>query len=75
MEFPPVSRRHFTGLLKKSMDNGLLYKAFFPIVYKEEFISSSSIAFHRMTDHEVRRYELILYGTGVEQCKENVTNI
>ena len=72
--FPPITRKHFTGLLKMAMDNSLLYKAF-PIVYKEELVSSSSIAFHRMNSDEMRRYELILYGTGSDQCNNNVTTI
>ena len=45
----------------------------FPIVFKEDLVSSSSISFHLVSSKLMRRYEMILYGTGVEQCGENMT--
>jgi glycoprotein-N-acetylgalactosamine 3-beta-galactosyltransferase len=51
------------------------YRRAFPIVYKEDMVSSSSIAFHLVPHELMRRYEMILYGTGVEQCGENMTII
>eukprot|EP00565_Helicotheca_tamesis_P001938 CAMPEP_0185725734 /NCGR_PEP_ID=MMETSP1171-20130828/1915_1 /TAXON_ID=374046 /ORGANISM="Helicotheca tamensis, Strain CCMP826" /LENGTH=432 /DNA_ID=CAMNT_0028393927 /DNA_START=134 /DNA_END=1432 /DNA_ORIENTATION=+ len=40
----------------------------FPIVYQDEYISPSSVAFHRLDADILRRYELLLYGSGEEEC-------
>ena len=46
------------------------------MVYREDAVSSSSIAFHQI-DHNntMRRYETLFYGTGIDQCGKNMTII
>jgi hypothetical protein len=44
----------------------------FPILYGLDDISTSSVAFHFLkTPVEIRRYEMLLYGTGREQCNDS----
>ena len=47
----------------------------FPQVYKDDLVSSSSIAFHQIDQHAMRRYEMLLYGTEIDQCGKNMTLI
>lgn len=40
----------------------------FPLVYNNDYISNSSVAFHKHTATEIRRLELLLYRDGVAEC-------
>ena len=61
--------------IHRDSHNAMEYRRAFPIVYQEDLVSSSSIAFHLVPSDLMRRYEMILYGTGLEQCGENMTVI
>lgn len=43
----------------------------FPVVSGESYISNSSVAFHRFLrgPDDMRRLDLLLYDSGIEQCK------
>ena len=71
-DFPRYRIGALTAIMRNSLETMLLQNGF-PLVYKEELVSSSSISFHRMDHHTMRRYEMLLYGTGVEQCGNNFT--
>jgi hypothetical protein len=44
----------------------------FPIVYQSDYISESSIVFHKhYHPDELRRYEMFLYDDGLDQCGKN----
>ena len=68
-DFPRYRIGLVTTNMRKTLEAMLLRRGF-PIVYQEDLVSPSSIAFHRMTDDEMRRYEMLLYGTGVDQCRK-----
>jgi glycoprotein-N-acetylgalactosamine 3-beta-galactosyltransferase len=40
----------------------------FPLVYNVDYISKSSVAFHKHSAAEIRRLELLLYKDGVAEC-------
>jgi hypothetical protein len=40
----------------------------FPLVYNTDYISESSVAFHKHSASELRRLELLLYKDGVTEC-------
>jgi len=40
----------------------------YPVVYKDAYISNSSVAFHRISAAEMRRYEIFLYLDGHPEC-------
>jgi hypothetical protein len=61
--------------IHRDSHNAMEFRRAFPIVYQEDLVSSSSIAFHLVPHELMRRYEMILYGTGLEQCGENMTII
>jgi hypothetical protein len=56
-----------TTIMTKSLKATLLHKGV-PMIYKEDLVSPSSISFHRMNHHEMRRYKMLLYRTATEQC-------
>ena len=62
--------KHFT---KKSLW-GLEEFEMRSLVFNEDYVSTSSIAFHKMSVDEMKRYEMILYKTGIEKCGENMTH-
>ena len=61
--------KHFT---KRSL-LGMEEFDMWPVVFNEDYVSTSSIAFHKMSVEEMRRYEMILYKTEIEKCGENMT--
>ena len=40
----------------------------FPILYKDNYISKSSVDFHRISAAEMKRYEIFLYLDGYAEC-------
>ena len=61
-------------IFRQSIENMEIYRGF-PMVYREDAVSSSSIAFHQIDHNTMRRYEMLLYGTGIDQCGKNMTII
>lgn len=59
------------GLSTMVFKNAMQYqekKYGYPVVYKDEYISNSSVAFHRISAAEMRRYEIFLYLDGYAEC-------
>jgi hypothetical protein len=57
-----------------SMDASLRWRGV-PVVFHDDLVSSSSVAFHLAQADTMRRYEMLLYGTGVDLCQNSTTSL
>lgn len=63
-----------TRLLQKSLIHQQK-KYGYPVVYKDAYISNSSVAFHRLSAAELRRYEIALYLDGHSECGDMFSSL
>ena len=57
----------------QSLDASLRWRGF-PVDLSTDFVSSSSVAFHLAQPDIMRRYEMVLYGTGVDLCQNRTAS-